>query len=95
MLLDINLIDENNKIISLENKYYDMKNFINYLSFKNIFAHSTIMYRTKYAKSVGWYSNKLIYAQDYDLTLKILKKYEFKFLKNFLAKYKSKSKIND
>jgi len=79
------LIDENNKIISLENTYYDKKNFINYLSFKNIFAHSTIMYRTKYAKSVGWYSNKLIYAQDYDLTLKILKKYEFKFLKNFLA----------
>jgi len=79
------LIDENNKIISLENTYYDKKNFINYLSFKNIFAHSTIMYRTKYAKSVGWYSNKLIYAQDYDLTLKILKKYEFRFLKNFLA----------
>jgi len=79
------LIDENDKIISLENKYYDKKNFINYLSFKNIFAHSTIMYRTKYAKSVGWYSNKLIYAQDYDLTLRILKKYEFKFLKSLLA----------
>jgi len=80
------LIDKTNKVICLENKYYNKKNFINYLSFKNIFAHSTIMYRTKYAKSVGWYSNKLIYAQDYDLTLKILQKYEFKFLKNFLAK---------
>jgi len=79
------LVDENNKIISLENKYYDKKNFLNYLSFKNIFAHSTIMYRTKYAKLVGWYSNKLKYAQDYDLTLKILKKYKFEFLKNFLA----------
>jgi len=79
------LIDENNKILSSENKYYDKKNFINYLSFKNIFAHSTIMYRTKYAKSVGWYSNKLVYAQDFDLTTKILKKYKFKFLKNFLA----------
>jgi len=79
------LIDENNKIISLENTYYDKKNFINYLSSKNIFAHSTIMYRTKYAKSVGWYSNKLMYAQDYDLTIKILEKYEFRFLKNFLA----------
>jgi len=80
------LIDENKKIISLENKYYDMKNFVNYLSFKNIFGHSTIMYKTKYAKSVGWYSNKLIYAQDYDLTVKILKKYGFKFIKNFLVK---------
>jgi len=79
------LIDQDSKIISLENTYYDKKNFINYLSFKNIFGHSTIMYRTKYAKSVGWYSNKMIYAQDYDLTLRILKKYEFKFLKNFLA----------
>jgi len=83
------LIDKNNKIISLENKYYDMKNFINYLSFKNIFAHSTIMYKTKYAKSVGWYSNKLIYAQDYDLTVNILKKYEFRFLKNILVKIRT------
>jgi len=80
------LIDENNKTISLENKYYDTKNFINYLSFKNIFAHSTIMYKKKYAESVGWYSKKLIYAQDYDLTVKLLKNYEFKFLKNFLVK---------
>jgi len=80
------LIDENNKTISLENKYYDMKNFLNYLSFKNIFAHSTIMYKTEYAKSVGWYSNKLTYAQDFDLTVKILKKYEFRFLKNVLGK---------
>jgi len=86
------LIDENNKVISLENKYYDMKNFINYLSFKNIFAHSTIMYKTKYAKSVGWYSNNMIYAQDYDLTLKILKKYKFKFLKNYLANIRANPK---
>ena len=83
------LIDENKKIISLENKYYDMKNFVNYLSFKNIFGHSTIMYKTKYAKSVGWYSNKLIYAQDYDLTVNILKKYEFRFLKNILVKIRT------
>ncbi len=86
------LIDENNKIISFENTYNDKKNAIDYLSYKNIFAHSTIMYRAKFAKSVGWYSNKLIYAQDYDLTLKILRKYEFKFLKNFLAYIKVNSK---
>jgi len=79
------LFDENNKIMSLENKYYDLNNFINYLSFKNIFAHSTIMYKVQYAKSVGWYSNKLVYAQDYDLTVKLLKKYKFKFLKSFLT----------
>ena len=80
------IIDENNKIISLQNKYFDMQNFMNYLSFKNIFAHSTIMYKTKCARSVGWYSNKLVYAQDYDLTVKILKEYRFKFLKGFFAK---------
>jgi len=56
------------------------------LSFKNIFAHSSIMYKTKYAKSVGWYSDKYIYAQDYDLTVKMLSKYEFKFLKSFFVK---------
>jgi len=86
------LIDENNKIMSMENKYYDLNNFIDYLSFKNIFSHSTIMYKVQYAKSVGWYSNKLVYAQDYDLTAKLLKKYEFKFLKNFLVKIKISQK---
>jgi len=86
------LFDENNNIISLENKYYDLKNFINYLSFKNIFAHSTIMYKVRYAKSVGWYSNKLVYAQDYELTAKLLNKYEFKFLKSFLVKIKISQK---
>jgi len=86
------LFDENNRIMSQVNKYYDLNNFINYLSFKNIFAHSTIMYKVQYAKSVGWYSNKLAYAQDYDLTAKLLKKYEFKFLKNFLVKIKISQK---
>jgi len=80
------LIDENKKILCLENKCYDKGNFLNYLSFKNIFAHSTIMYKTKCAKSVGWYSDKYIYAQDYDLTVKMLSKYEFKFLKSFFVK---------
>jgi len=86
------LVDENNSTISLENKYYHMKNFQNYLSYKNIFGHSTIMYKKICAKSVGWYSNKLIYAQDYDLTVKILAKYQFIFLKNCFVKIRVSSK---
>jgi len=86
------LINEKNEIISSENKYYDLKNFKNHLSYKNIFAHSTIMYRKKYAESVGWYSKEFVYAQDFDLIVKILKKYEFKFLRNFFAKIRINQK---
>jgi len=86
------LVDEKNKIIFFENKHYHIKNFQNYLSYKNIFGHSTIMYRKICAKSVGWYSNKLTYAQDYDLTVKILAKYKFVFLKNFFVKISVNSK---
>jgi len=86
------LVDENNRKIPLENKYYHMKNFQNYLSYKNIFGNSTIMYKKIYAKSVGWYSPKFTYAQDYDLTVKLLAKYQFIFLKNFFVKISVNSK---
>ena len=52
---------------------------------KNIFAHSSIMYKTEHAAKVGWYSNKLEYAQDYDLSLKLIKSYESKILSDFLT----------
>ena len=53
--------------------------------YKNIFANSSLMYRKDSALNVGWYSNELEYAQDYDLSLKIINLYDCKILKEFLT----------
>ena len=56
------------------------------------------MYRKNLAQKVGWYSKKLDYAQDYDLTLKILGISDFylirKFLTNITTGEKNMSSIN-
>ena len=52
---------------------------------KNIFAHSSIAYRKKFAKKVGWYSKKLEYSQDYNLSIKLLSKYDCKIIPKYLT----------
>ena len=51
----------------------------------NILPNSSLMYRTKLAKKVGWYSRKLEYSQDYDLTLKLIKVSETYIVKKYLT----------
>ena len=46
------------------------------------------MYKKKVAKKVGWYSEKLEYSQDYDLSLKLLKNHKCHVIKEFLAYYR-------
>tara|TARA_A100001015_G_C14826622_1_gene646958 strand:+ start:169 stop:903 length:735 start_codon:yes stop_codon:yes gene_type:complete len=52
----------------------------------NIFAHSSIVYKRIEAEKVGWYSNKLEYSQDYDLTIKLLKNNPFFVVQEYLVK---------
>lgn len=40
---------------------------------RNVFVHSSVMFRTDVAKSVGGYDSRFSYAQDYDLFLKLAK----------------------
>ena len=60
---------------------------------KNIIANSSIMYKKENAEEV-WYSNDLEYSQDYDLSLKLIKSYDFKILTEFLT-YITVRKEND
>tara|TARA_B100001123_G_scaffold199503_1_gene226778 strand:+ start:777 stop:1634 length:858 start_codon:yes stop_codon:yes gene_type:complete len=52
---------------------------------RNIFAHSSIMYKKQDALRVGWYSTTLEYAQDYDLSIKLIKDKESKILNEYLT----------
>ena len=52
---------------------------------KNILPHASIMYKKVLAKKVGWYSKKLEYSQDYDLSLNFLRNYKCFVIKEFLS----------
>jgi len=80
------IIDEKNKTVSYENKIASNKNIIDHICEKNIFAHSSIIYKKDLAKKYGWYSKNLEYSQDFDLIIKFLKKNDFFLIKKFLTK---------
>lgn len=63
-------------------KNYEIKNRLNFI---NIFPHSSIMYRKNIAIKLGWYSKKLEYSQDYDLTLRLIRKYDLFLIKKYLT----------
>ena len=52
---------------------------------RNIFSHSSIMYKKENAKKIGWYSNMLEYAQDYDLSIRLIKDHDCKILPEYLT----------
>ena len=52
---------------------------------RNIFVHSSIMYKKENAIKVGWYSTKLEYSQDYDLSLKLIKHSDSKIMSECLT----------
>ena len=73
----VKLVDENDKEIG-KNIFTD--NYINLkdtLSYKNIIPHPSVMYKTESAKRTVWYNESLEYAQDYELSIKLLHKEEF------------------
>ncbi len=78
--------NENGKIIkdNFLKKYYNIYSTSDQIRdqmlWKNIFAHSSIMYKKDNAIKVGWYSKKLEYSQDYDLSIKLIKDYDSKII---------------
>ena len=81
----VKLVDENDKEIG-KNIFTD--NYINLkdtLSYKNIIPHPSVMYKTESAKRTGWYNESLEYAQDYELSIKLLHKEECRVIKDFLT----------
>ena len=81
----VKLVDIQNHPIGEIKLNLDTKEIKETLFWKNILPHASIMYKKKLAKKVGWYSKKLEYSQDYDLSLKLLKNYKCHIIKEFLA----------
>jgi len=81
----IKYVDTKNRTIGQKKLNLDIKEIRETLVWKNIIPHASIMYKKELAKKVGWYSKKLEYSQDYDLSLKLLKNYKCNIIKEFLA----------
>lgn len=79
-------INENGKELKKIKFSKNLSKIKNELFGDNIFAHSSIMYKRSEAEKVGWYSDKLEYSQDYDLTIKLLQNNPFCIVENYLVK---------
>ena len=79
------IFDNENNLRKIFESNLDTINLKQRLKFINIFPHSSIMYRKKDALKVEWYSKKLEFAQDYDLTIKLIKNGELFLIKEFLT----------
>ena len=80
-----NLLDENLLIKKKFESNLSNKELKKRLMFVNFFPHSSIMYKKAAALNVGWYSKNFEYSQDYDLTLKLLKKNEVYLIRENLT----------
>ena len=68
-----NIIDKHEQILVKFEKKYKSKEIYNIMLFRNIFCHSTIMFRKKILKKIGNYPKNITYAQDYAFLLKAMK----------------------
>jgi glycosyltransferase involved in cell wall biosynthesis len=85
------IVDEANK--ELKKVCYPTKNFVikKTLLIKNMFSHSSVMYRKNEIISLGSYDAKISIWEDYDLWLRIGLKYKFANLNIFATAYKKHS----
>lgn len=79
------IFDENHEKLYFFESSATSETLKNKLKFINIIPHSSIMYKKRIAKEVGWYSANLEYSQDYNLTLKLINKGEIFIIKEFLT----------
>lgn len=79
-------IDKDSNIIANFNPPIEKTQLYNSLGWTNPFVHSSIMYRKYLAQKVGGYPKNYIYAQDYALTLNLLKVCQVAIIDEYLCK---------
>ena len=80
------LINNQGKIIRKQKMTTNINIIKKSMFYKNIFCHSSVMFRKKILKKVKNYPSKFIYMQDYAFILKAIKYYKVSILPNFLVK---------
>ncbi len=85
---NMTIVDEQNKTIKKVS--YPSSNFLikNLLLLKNLFCHSSVMYKKQEIINLGSYDESLPIWEDYDLWLKIGNKYKFANLNTYTTAYR-------
>ncbi len=78
------IMDENDKIIDKLTLLTEHNDIVTMLLTENQFVHSSVMFRKDCTDKVGGYNEKLKYAQDYDLWLRISEHYNVANIAEFL-----------
>lgn len=81
---DVIIIDEDGN--EIKKVMIPRINLNNYLKKKNCLAHGSLFILKKTLQDVGNYNDKMFFAQDYDLLLRISTKYDISFARDFLYK---------
>jgi len=79
------LIDENGKTIGFHPSIKEIENFNKIIFYKNIVAHSSVMFRKNFLRKTGIYPKHLKWAQDYGLILKFVKSGKLFFMPKVLT----------
>ncbi|BCB05657.1 glycosyltransferase family 2 protein [Bacillus sp. KH172YL63] len=84
------LIDENDHVLtpSIGKHFEDRLSFLNQLKQGNFVNGSTIMMKMDVLDQIGVFNESLLYTQDYDLWLRILRQYSFSYLDEPLIQYR-------
>lgn len=89
---DIALVGSFTKIVNKKNgKILNFKPFLDYQSikkamfFSNQFSHSSVMLRRDIIQELGGYNEDFIFAQDYELWLRIMQKWKIVNIPKFLG----------
>ena len=69
----VKFIDAKGKFVKFDKTDIDEEKIYQNMAVKNIFNHSSIMFKKKIIKKIGNYPPKLIYSQDYGLILRLMK----------------------
>lgn len=83
------IIDKNDKILSKKKMPTSFDELKKSLAFRNIFFHSSVVFRKSFILKNGLYNDKYINAQDYELWLRGIEDNNFANLSKFLVFYRS------
>ncbi len=86
------LIDKKNKILSTVKVPTTPDEISIFLSQQNCFGHGTVMFRKEAILKVGGYDEKFYYAQDYDLWLRLEKRFKIANIKEPLYLWRANEK---
>ena len=89
------VINELNQVTNRVTPFTESDKIKANLYFHNQFGHGSVIFRKDCINKVGWYDERFLLCQDYDLYLRTIKKYEVANLPKFLISWRVHSGNNN